>query len=651
MNLGKLFSKAFAYAVILILSLSGIQPNKTYAAELPMRLQLDTNVQGTTLSGNVQLVGWALSSSGVQKVEFSIDGGTKEQGTYGTGRSDVGAVFPDYGQAAANSGFTYNLNSRRYLNGNHSLNIVVTGNDGKVTSGYWVIYIENQQTPIMGQTIATKEQAIRYFLNRNYIKGYEYINNFVNILWEEAGAEGIRADIAFAQMMKETAFLKFGGDVLEEQNNFAGIGAVGGGVRGEYFKDIRTGIRASVQHLKAYASKEPLKQEVVDPRYGYVTKGSTPYVEWLGKGANPNGYGWAISEDYGYDIVNRVNAMKSLDSSALVPMTADIKSFYADFNFETERSYSITGAGISANKILYQYWIKDYSTNTWKLMQDFSENGVFLWKPEKAGNYRIELHVKDQYSSREFDNLTFKDVTVKPLQINNFKVMLDSGHGGTEPGATYFGYKEKDINARLTKKLSDKLKALGVTVMYTRNPEIDSTLSLTERTDIANKQPVDIFLSIHHNGSSDSSINGIETHYSSFRPAIETKDAYAVYNGKKYEFISEVKGGYNIKVDDKEKFVSINEDITIFDATPSSEAKKSAELAKKLVNAVSGLGFNNRGIFDHNLHVTRWTNTTSVLIETGYMSNKDELDKMTQADMEDKIADKIANTLVEFYKS
>lgn len=651
MNLGKLFSRAIAFAVILVLSLSGIHPNKTYAAELPMRLQLDTIVQGTTLNGNVQLVGWALSSSGVQKIELSVDGGNKEQATYGTGRPDVGAAFSDYGQAAASSGFVYNLNTRKYLNGNHSLSIVVTGNDGKTTSGYWTIYIENQQTAIMGQSVATKEQAIRYFLNRNYVKGYEYISNFVNILWEEAKVEGIRADIAFAQMMKETAFLKFGGDVLEEQNNFAGIGAVGGGVRGEYFKDIRTGIRASVQHLKAYASKEPLKQEVVDPRYGYVTKGSTPYVEWLGKGANPYGYGWAISEDYGYDIVNRVNSMRGLDSTALTPLSVEIKSFNADSNFETGRSYSITGGGTSVNKTLYQYWIKDYSTNTWKLMQDYSENGILLWKPEKEGTYRIELHVKDQYSSREFDNLMFKDVTVKKVEISNLKVILDSGHGGSEPGATYFGVKEKDINVTLTKKVADRLKLLGATVIYTRNPEKDSELTVSERTDFANKQQADLFLSIHHNGSKDSSITGIETHYSSFRPAIETKDAYAVYNGKKYEFVSEVKGGFNIKVDGKDKFVSINEDITIFDATPSYEAEKSEGLAKKLVSEISSLGFNNRGIFDHNLHVTRWTNTTSVLIEAGYMSNSDELNKVMRPDMEDKIAEKIANTIAEFYKN
>ena len=102
----------------------------------------------------------------------------------------------------------------------------------------------------------------------------------------------------------ETGFLKFGGDVKKEQYNFAGLGAVGGGVSGASFSSIREGIRAQVQHLKAYASEEPLNQVVVDPRFQYVKRGSAEYVEWLGQKENPNGYGWATAKNYGYNIVD-----------------------------------------------------------------------------------------------------------------------------------------------------------------------------------------------------------------------------------------------------------------------------------------------------------------------------------------------------------
>ena len=103
--------------------------------------------------------------------------------------------------------------------------------------------------------------------------------------------------------MLVTGFLRFGGDVNKEQFNFAGIGAVGGGASGATFKTIREGVRAQVQHLKAYASTGDLKQPLVDPRFQYVKRGCAEYVQWLGKQENPDGYGWAVSENYGINIV------------------------------------------------------------------------------------------------------------------------------------------------------------------------------------------------------------------------------------------------------------------------------------------------------------------------------------------------------------
>ncbi|MCI8451747.1 MAG: mannosyl-glycoprotein endo-beta-N-acetylglucosaminidase [Eggerthellaceae bacterium] len=122
---------------------------------------------------------------------------------------------------------------------------------------------------------------------------------FCAIVTEEAAAEGVRADVVFAQMMVETGWLRFGGDVKVEQFNFAGLGATGGGVPGNSFPDVRTGVRAQVQHLKAYACAQPLKQDCVDERFKYVTRGCAPYVEWLGIPDNPEGKGWAADAGYG----------------------------------------------------------------------------------------------------------------------------------------------------------------------------------------------------------------------------------------------------------------------------------------------------------------------------------------------------------------
>ena len=91
------------------------------------------------------------------------------------------------------------------------------------------------------------------------------IETFCDIIIEEANAENVH-----------------GGDADITQFNFAGLGTTGNGVKGIAFPDVRTGIRAQVQHLKAYASTDDLNQECVDERFDYVTRETAPYVEWLG---------------------------------------------------------------------------------------------------------------------------------------------------------------------------------------------------------------------------------------------------------------------------------------------------------------------------------------------------------------------------------
>ena len=111
--------------------------------------------------------------------------------------------------------------------------------------------------------------------------------------------------------MLETGWLQYGGDSGISQYNFAGIGTTGGGVAGVSYPDVRTGIRAQVQHLKAYACEDALNQDCVDTRFDMVTRGSAPYVEWLGQKENPTGAGWATAEEYGVSIVRMIQALRT----------------------------------------------------------------------------------------------------------------------------------------------------------------------------------------------------------------------------------------------------------------------------------------------------------------------------------------------------
>lgn len=180
--------------------------------------------------------------------------------------------------------------------------------------------IADGQYPIMGKSSVTVEQMVSYFQTGNAPYpaeqlakgGADSIETFCQMYYDECTAEGVRPEVAFVQTMKETGFLQYGGDASIEQFNFAGLGTTGGGVPGNSYPDVRTGIRAQIQHLKAYATADALTQECVDDRYEYVMKGCAPYVEWLGQKENPEGQGWATAENYGYSIVEMIRSMEQL---------------------------------------------------------------------------------------------------------------------------------------------------------------------------------------------------------------------------------------------------------------------------------------------------------------------------------------------------
>ena len=149
--------------------------------------------------------------------------------------------------------------------------------------------------------------------------GAESIEKFASIYYEEATAEGVDPAVAWCQSMKETGWLQFGGQVKIEQFNFAGLGATDNGASGADFSKygengVRMGVRAQIQHLKAYAisglTEKDLKYACVDPRFSLVNKGSAKYVEWLGTHENPIGAGWATGVEYGQGIIKLMNQLE-----------------------------------------------------------------------------------------------------------------------------------------------------------------------------------------------------------------------------------------------------------------------------------------------------------------------------------------------------
>lgn len=306
-----------------------------------IKIQLSSSIDGGIVyKTHVQDYGWlnfvtngqASGTTGQAKrleaIQMQLTGNAKNQYDlyYRVHAQNFGWLgWAKNGESAGTAGYSYRL---------EGIQIVLVPKGGSAPGSTSKHYYnkgyapddENIYLPIMGSTQTSVDQMVRYY-NAN-ASGYDTfkskydgkydgslakggastINQFAQIVYEEAIAEGVKPEVVFTQCMKETAFLKYGGEVNPNQYNFAGIGATGS-VHGATFENVRMGIRAQVQHLKAYGSLDKLINQCVDPRFNLVSRGSAKYVEWLGKKENPTGSGWATSKNYGHDIVNMINVL------------------------------------------------------------------------------------------------------------------------------------------------------------------------------------------------------------------------------------------------------------------------------------------------------------------------------------------------------
>lgn len=206
------------------------------------------------------------------------------------------------GDNAGTAGYGYRM---------EALQVVLVEKGGAAPGTTSEPYKDASASSIMGTTQASAAQMVKYYQASGAAypsavyasKGADAIQRYCELVVEEANAEGVRAEVLFCQAMKETGWLKFGGSVKAGQCNFGGLGATSATVGGASFPDVRTGLRAQVQHLKAYASQAALNNALVDPRFNLVTRGIAPNLEDL------NGR-WAVpGTTYGQDILGMISTL------------------------------------------------------------------------------------------------------------------------------------------------------------------------------------------------------------------------------------------------------------------------------------------------------------------------------------------------------
>ena len=292
----------YYYKIAATYKIKGSAGRGSYSKVTEVAVLKQGSIYSITLGdNNVLNISW---NSVANASGYELAGAVSEKGTYTTLQTSGATSFTHSNLV---QGTTYYYKVRAYKDLSNGIRMY----------GPWsAVKAKAAAHEIMGTSSVTVDQMVSYY-NKRYTfpadtyrdKGADSAEAFFKILKEEAEAEGVRADVLFAQVMLETGGLQFGGDVQPSQCNFGGLGAVGGGAAGETFADVRTGLRAQVQHLKAYASTDGLNNACVDKRFQYVSRGTARYVEWLAIPQNPYGKGWAADADYGTKLLRIMDSL------------------------------------------------------------------------------------------------------------------------------------------------------------------------------------------------------------------------------------------------------------------------------------------------------------------------------------------------------
>lgn len=202
-----------------------------------------------------------------------------------------------------------------------------------------------------------------------------------------------------------------------------------------------------------------------------------------------------------------------------------------------------------------------------------------------------KVHIIEVYVAKQVKNTLARTSVV---DRSYYKVFLDPGHGGEDPGALGSIYRESDLNLQIAKLVKSKLEDKGIQVKISRTA--DTSLTLEQRANMSNEYSPDVFVSIHQNSYSDTNANGIETYH------------------------------HTNKIYDK---------------------SLSDKIQNNLIKETDG---KNRGVKSANFGVLRMSQYTSALVECGFISNEIEESKLGSVEYQDKVATAISNGIEQYLK-
>ncbi|MFC1807557.1 N-acetylmuramoyl-L-alanine amidase [Candidatus Omnitrophota bacterium] len=266
---------------------------------------------------------------------------------------------------------------------------------------------------------------------------------------------------------------------------------------------------------------------------------------------------------------------------------------------------------------------------------------------------RVTMHRGVIVLPRDFSARTLNRVFVKnqrivetpqkrvviPTCVYSIKnIVVDPGHGGKDPGAMgYYGLREKDITLDIAKRLKRHLEAYDIDITLTRDS--DRFISLWKRADIANKKRADFFISIHANASRSRKARGFEVYYLSEAIDDNARAVAAAENASlKYEDSS---------FGNKKPSTAL--EATLWDIENSENRIEARELGEHIAeSAHKRLRAKNRGVKTARFYVLKGSKVPSVLVETGFVSNKYDAKKLSSPEYRESLAKAIALGVIDY---
>ena len=277
------------------------------------------------------------------------------------------------------------------------------------------------------------------------------------------------------------------------------------------------------------------------------------------------------------------------------------------------------------NRIAIDVYGQEETSSTTKNKIDQKKDDPQITKPKPA------IQHKDDELKKPYENNA--PTLVRQLGLKVKTIVIDPGHGGKDPGAmSKFGLCEKDVVLDIAKRLKNLLSAKGTYNVYMTR-ESDIFVPLEDRTDFANKNGADLFISIHINSSPNSDARGIETYYLSLADDDESRMTAAFENRASEKGIKEL----GILLSRILKTAKVTESRAFANITQYYLCKKT--------------GSYNRGVRKAPFIVLIGANAPSILVELGFISNQNDVELLKSDDYKDKIAYALMNGIEEYIKT